>query len=81
VSFDNTASAGNATITTNNGGSTQFSNTASGGNARFITNAGGNVDISQLTSAGTTAGSIEGAGTYFLGAKNLTVTATISRPR
>ena len=30
-------------------------------------------DISNLTSGGTTAGSIEGAGTYFLGSKTLTV--------
>jgi len=71
--FLNNSTAANATITTNAGGVVQFQDTASGGNARFITNAGGSFDISQLTSGGTTAGSIEGAGTYFLGSKNLTV--------
>ena len=45
----------------------------SGGNARFITNGGGAVDISGLTSGGTTAGSIEGGGSYRLGSKSLTV--------
>src|SRR5262245_34271416 len=48
---------------------------SNGGNARFITNAGGTVDISGLSSgqSGITAGSIEGAGTYQLGSKALTV--------
>ena len=38
-----------------------------------ITNANGVFSISQLVSAGMTAGSIEGAGSYLLGAKQLTV--------
>jgi autotransporter-associated beta strand protein len=71
--FLNSSTAGNATIITNNGGNTSINQSASGGQARFITNAGGTVDISSLTSAGTTAGSIEGAGNYFLGSKSFTV--------
>jgi autotransporter-associated beta strand protein len=71
--FDQTSTAGNATITTTNGGTTRFFDASSGGNARFITNAGGAVDFSGLSSSGTTAGSIEGAGSYFLGGRTLTV--------
>lgn len=72
LSFAGSASAGSATITTENFATTSFTGTATGGNARFITNAGGTVDISGLTSTGMTAGSIEGAGNYVLGAKTLT---------
>ena len=72
VTFENSASAGNATITTNNGATTNFTGTATGGSAKLITNAGGTVDISGLTSGGMTAGSIEGAGDYVLGANTLT---------
>lgn len=72
VNFDGSSSAGNATITTNNGAITNFAGTGTGGSARFITNAGGTVDISGLTSGGMTAGSIEGAGNYVLGANTLT---------
>jgi fibronectin-binding autotransporter adhesin len=71
--FANTSTAANATITTNPGGITQFFDTSTGGNARFITTAGGIFDISLLTSGGMTAGSTEGAGTYRLGSKSLTV--------
>lgn len=73
TTFDNSSTAGNATITTKSGGSVFFAGTSSGGQAIFTTNAGGVFDISQLTSGGTTAGSIAGAGTYFLGANALTV--------
>lgn len=72
VTFENSASAGSATITTNNGATTNFTGTATGGSAKLITNAGGTVDISGLTSGGMTAGSIEGAGDYVLGANTLT---------
>ena len=51
----------------------QFFGASSGGAARFITTSGGQVDISGLTTAGMTAGSIEGAGSYFLGSKQLSV--------
>ncbi|MBR0846699.1 autotransporter domain-containing protein [Bradyrhizobium diazoefficiens] len=70
--FGSSATAGNSTITTNSGGTTSFTGTSTGGNARFITNAGGTVDISGLSSTGMTAGSIEGAGNYVLGANTLT---------
>ena len=65
----------NATITTNNGAGTLFKDQSTAGLAQLITNAGGVVDISGLTTAGMTAGSIEGAGTFFLGSKSLTVGA------
>ena len=71
--FFNSSTAGTATITNGNLGGTFFHDTSAGDQARFITNTGGFFDISQLTSAGTTAGSIEGAGSYLLGAKELTV--------
>ena len=46
--------------------------TSTAGNATIIANSGGSLDISGLTSVGAAAGSIEGAGTYQLGAKALT---------
>jgi autotransporter-associated beta strand protein len=73
LNFINTSTAGSATITTDAGGATAFFDTSTGGTARFITNAGGSIDLSHLTSAGMTAGSIEGAGSIFLGSKNLAV--------
>ena len=85
TNFFQGSSAGNATITTNDGGLTRFFGRSTGGNAAFITNAGGVFDISGLGTfpdtgastdpsvTGTTAGSIAGAGTYFLGSKQLTV--------
>jgi autotransporter-associated beta strand protein len=73
LEFFNTSTAGSATITTNTGGQTFIANSASGGTARFILNGTGFLDISVLAGGGTTAGSIEGNGNVFLGAKNLTV--------
>ena len=73
INFDNASSAGNAAITTNTGSTVSFLNSATGGGARFITNAGGTFNMSGLGAAGMTAGSIEGAGNYLLGAKALTV--------
>jgi autotransporter-associated beta strand protein len=71
--FLSSTTAGNATITTQSAAGVAFFETSSGGAARFITEASGVFDMSQLTSAGMTAGSIEGAGTYYLGNKQLTV--------
>jgi autotransporter-associated beta strand protein len=73
--FDQSATADKATITTASGGLTEFAGGSTGGTAQLITDAGGTVDISGLSAAvtGTTAGSIEGAGTYALGGKTLTV--------
>jgi autotransporter-associated beta strand protein len=73
TSFNANTTAGSAVITTGSGGNVFFFDSSTGGNARFITNAGGTFDMSGLTAAGMTAGSIEGAGSYILGAKSLTV--------
>ena len=87
TNFFQGSTAGDATITTNAGGVTSFFGRTTGGNATFITNADGKVDISGLGTfpdtgpppdppvsvPGMTAGSIAGAGTYFLGSKALTV--------
>jgi uncharacterized protein with beta-barrel porin domain len=73
TNFYASTTAGTATITSNSGGSVFFNATSTGGSARFITNAGGVFDMSGLSATGMTAGSIEGAGTYFLGSKTLTV--------
>lgn len=75
IRFRDTSTAGGATITTTGIGSIRFSEEASGGQARFITQSGTRFDISGLTSSGMSAGSIEGTGTYYLGAKALTVGA------
>jgi hypothetical protein len=73
LSFADTSTAGNATVITNFGGTTLFTGSSTGGNAAFTTRVGGVFDMSGLTSTGMTAGSIEGAGNYFLGSKTLTV--------
>jgi outer membrane autotransporter protein len=73
AAFEGVSTAANSILITNATGITIFAETSSGGQARFITNAGGIVDISRLSSAGTTAGSIQGAGQYFLGSKAFTV--------
>jgi outer membrane autotransporter protein len=71
--FGGNSTAANATVVTNSGSIVGFISAGSGGQARFVTNSGGRFDISQLTTGGTTAGSIEGAGSYSLGGKALTV--------
>jgi autotransporter-associated beta strand protein len=73
TNFNAFTTAGNSTIATNAAGDVFFFNSSTGGNARFITNFSGTFDMSGLTTAGMTAGSIEGAGSYVLGAKGLTV--------
>jgi autotransporter-associated beta strand protein len=82
LQFTQASAAGNATIITNSGNpggglGTLFSNTSTGGNARFITNVGGIIDFSSTAGPAAdgklTAGSIEGAGSYYLGANQLTV--------
>ena len=74
VTFADSATAGNATVTSSGAASkTAFIGTSTGGQARLIANAGSVVDISGLASSGMTAGSIEGAGTFRLGSKQLTV--------
>src|SRR5262249_33709610 len=77
VSFNNNSTAANATITTNSGGLTLFNDNSNGGNAQFIANAGGIVDFSNTAGpandSNISAGSIAGAGNYFLGSNQLTV--------
>jgi fibronectin-binding autotransporter adhesin len=77
LQFNNASTADDAIIITNAFGQTIFSGTSTGAVARFITNAGGVVDFSGTSGpAGNnrvTAGSIEGAGTYNLGANTLIV--------
>lgn len=71
--FDN-STGGNATITTQAGGLVLFNDNSTGGNARFITELGGEVHWSEtkgpLNDGRISAGSIEGAGTYYIGAGN-----------
>jgi autotransporter-associated beta strand protein len=78
LEFRENSTAGDATITTNASTfGTRFRDHSTGGNARFIANAGSIVDFSPTTGpAGdkkVSAGSIEGAGMYFLGSNQLTV--------
>ena len=73
LNFNDGSTRGTTTIPTNSGGITECTNMSTGADARLITNTGGTVDISRLVSGGMTAGSIEGAGTYSLGSKELTV--------
>lgn len=74
MAFLDQSTAGNATITTGNGATTFFFDNSTGGNAQFITEAGGIVDFSGTLGANNdgqiTAGSIAGAGDYFIGAGN-----------
>ncbi|WP_334398052.1 beta strand repeat-containing protein [Bradyrhizobium sp. AZCC 2289] len=73
LAFNNSSTAGSASIITNSGGRSFLFDSASGGTARFILNGTGLLDISGLTTGGTTAGSIEGDGSVFLGSNNLAV--------
>ena len=72
--FDEKSSADNATIVTAANAFTLFWDRANGGNARFITEAGGEVDFSNTKGrkgdGQISAGSIAGAGTYFIGGGN-----------
>ena len=74
IDFLNHSNAGNAFITTSNGALTRFFDHSDGGTARFETASGGIVDFSGsngLNSNGRIkAGSIAGAGTYYIGAGN-----------
>ncbi|MEA2870912.1 MAG: hypothetical protein QOH67_888, partial [Hyphomicrobiales bacterium] len=73
--FNDRTTAEDATIITRTGSFVQFFDRSTGGNARFITDAGGIVDFSEtkgLANDGRiSAGSIEGGGTYFIGAGNI----------
>jgi len=77
LTFNDSATAGNATITNSSSGLTQFVGNSTGGNARLINQAGGTFDFSGSSGPNgdgrVSAGSIEGAGTFNLGANTLTV--------
>jgi fibronectin-binding autotransporter adhesin len=77
LSFNNNSTAANAIIITNGGALTQFNDNSTGGNAQSIANAGGVVDFSNTAGpakdGNVSAGSIAGAGNYFLGSNQLTV--------
>ncbi len=73
MAFRESSTAGNATVTINGSGAAGgFTDTATGGTSRWI-NAGGTFDISGLTAGGVSIGSLEGAGAFNLGSKQLTV--------
>ena len=75
VYFTNSSTAGSAAITNN--GAVAFQNSSTAGSAAIINNAGGSVDFSGTTGPNgdgqVGAGSIAGAGSYLLGANQLTV--------
>ena len=81
MEFSGTSTAGNATIINNvplfSGSDLAFLGNSTGGQARLVNNAGATIDFSGTTGPNSdnkiTAGSIEGAGNYYLGANQLTV--------
>ena len=77
LTFNDSSTAGNATITNSSSGLTQFVGNSTGGNARLINQAGGTFDFSASSGPNgdgkISAGSIEGAGTFNLGANTLTI--------
>ncbi|HEV7407128.1 MAG TPA: autotransporter-associated beta strand repeat-containing protein [Bradyrhizobium sp.] len=77
MAFLNHSTAGNAFITTNNGSATYFFDHSDGGTARFETALGGIVDFSGSSGLNNdgriNAGSIAGAGNYYIGGGNTLV--------
>ena len=77
MAFLNQSTAGNAFITTENNSFTYFFDRSDGGTARFETEAGSIVDFSGSRGPNgdrrINAGSVGGAGTYFIGAGNTLV--------
>jgi autotransporter-associated beta strand protein len=72
TTFQGSSSAGSATVTTDSATTINFIGASTGGQARFIVNGGGTLDISAVSGTGMTSGSIEGAGSFLLGSKQLT---------
>ena len=58
-----------------------FTDQSTGGQAQFTINTGGVMDISGLTTTGMTAGSIAGAGTFFLAPSGSRSAAMVCQPR
>jgi outer membrane autotransporter protein len=73
VEFHDSSRADHATLIAGTNGFIEFVDMSSGDQATVINNAGGEVKIADLTTGGTSFGSIEGAGTFNLGSKQLTV--------
>jgi uncharacterized protein with beta-barrel porin domain len=77
VYFTDASTAGSAAITNNSGGVVNFYNLSTGGNAAFTNNAGGVVDFAASFGPANnnqlSAGSIAGAGNFYLGVNQLTV--------
>ncbi|MGH6734972.1 MAG: autotransporter-associated beta strand repeat-containing protein [Methyloceanibacter sp.] len=77
VQFNNSSTAGSALIQTGDGALVQFLGTSNGGNATFVNTGTGTVDFSGTTGTNNdnqiTAGSIDGGGSFVLGANTLTV--------
>jgi outer membrane autotransporter protein len=73
VEFHDSSRADHATLIVGQSGFLEFVDMSSGDQATVINNAGGEVRIADLTTVGTSFGSIEGAGTFNLGSKQLTV--------
>lgn len=73
--FEHTTTAGDATITNND--TLRFFSTSTAGNATLINSLGGEIDFSATTGPASdgqiSAGSIAGAGAFYLGARTLTV--------
>ncbi|HUO56616.1 MAG TPA: autotransporter domain-containing protein, partial [bacterium] len=72
LTFNDTATAGMAVVTTSGGATVSFAGLSDGGTAQFIVNYGGYFDLSGHSAAPMTVGSIEGDGSFELGANNLT---------
>ncbi len=70
LSFNDASTAGASTITNNNGGVISLNNASTGGTVRLILAGGSTADISSHTGA-VTVGSLEGAGTFSIGANGL----------
>ena len=81
MDFLQAADAGSATLIANSGSNNgkgaliQFSGSSTGGTARIVANGNGTMSISGLSTAGLSVGSIEGSGSFVLGAKSLTTGA------
>jgi autotransporter-associated beta strand protein len=77
IGFYNSSSAGDATITNTGLSQILFTQNSTGGNARLVGSSAGSIDFSASTGLlgdqKLSAGSIEGAGDFFLGANQLTV--------
>ncbi len=77
IGFYNSSSAGDATITNTGLSQVLFTQNSTGGNARLVGSSAGSIDFSASTGLlgdqKLSAGSIEGAGDFFLGANQLTV--------